>query len=163
MDDSYHKCTKPTVFRNEFMIAIAYIVNLVYYFYIGGNYEEKIAIVMLSFLFVSLVPVDAQSWRISHTAGSVDALMSGTTHNTRYTAGRINHSGCAGTVAQDAGVGPQSCAFLGTTNTSVTYAKPAPGKKHMHLYEAFAGALPEPHVWTVVNPNWDFSQFNFES
>ena len=41
MDDSYHKCTKPTVFRNEFMIALAYIVNLVYYFYIGGNYEEK--------------------------------------------------------------------------------------------------------------------------
>lgn len=41
MDDSYHKCTKPTVFRNEFMIAFAYIVNLVYYFYIGGNYEEK--------------------------------------------------------------------------------------------------------------------------
>ena len=124
--------------------------------------KNKIALVMLSFLLVSLIPVDAQAWKISHTAGSVDALKSGNTNNTRYNANRGNYSGCEGTVTEDAGIGPQSCAFLNSTNTTMTYVITPTGKRHMHLYETYAGTLPAPMVWTVQYPSWNLSQFNFE-
>lgn len=104
------------------------------------------------------IPIFASTWTKVLGAGKVVALKSGNVHNTRYDATSSNRSGCANTLAEASSYSKSSCAYLKSTNTSITDVSPAPGFGHYHVYQTFNGMQPQPslsELWIV----WDVSNF----
>ena len=121
--------------------------------------RKRIFIVAIIFSFIPSFNIFASSWFKSHDAGRVEATKSGNTHNTIYTASRVNRSGCANTLAKNAGYGDSSCAFLSTTDSSTTKLTNSNG--HYHVYMAFNGALPNPVVYDTFI-SWNVANFQPE-